>query len=100
MPTYSGRHLSIHPSINELLQARLPAQMLGISIVRCHVLPRIDFQHMARRGFRVWLVRLGPGQPPVINTAFLLAADIAIKCFSPGHAFTFHLVTKTVPETA
>jgi hypothetical protein len=42
MPSYSGSHLSIHPSINELLQARLPAQMLGISIVRCHVLPRID----------------------------------------------------------
>ena len=35
----------------------------------------------------VWL---RPRQPPVVNTAFLFSANIAIERFRPGHAAPLH----------
>jgi hypothetical protein len=47
-----------------------------------HVFPGIDLEQVALRRFRMRAVEFGPGQPPVIGAAFLLAADIAIESLS------------------
>ena len=90
------RHLRVHPAVYELLQTCLPAQMFGLDVMGCHVLPRINPEHPARWRLVMRLVRFRPCQPPVINTAFLLSADIAIERFRPGHIVTsFH---EFIPE--
>jgi hypothetical protein len=81
-------HLSIHPAVNELLQARLPAQVLGRGVVRGHVLPRINLEHLPRGSILMRAVRFRPGQPPVVDAAFLFPTDVAIEGLGPGHSFT------------
>ena len=80
-----GAHFRIEPAVHQLLQTRLAAKMFHCGVMRHHVFPRIDLEHLPFRGFGMGAVRLGPGQPPMINRTLLLAADIAIESFGPGH---------------
>src|SRR5581483_10645697 len=84
----SNFHLSIQPAIDKFLQAGLPAQMFHCGVMSQHVFPRIDLEQMPLRSIRMRTVGFAPRQPPVIHAPLLLAADIAIKCFSPGHLFS------------
>ena len=79
-------HLGIEPAVYEFLQAGLAAEMFGVGIMGKHVFPGIDLEHVTLRGCVVRTVRLSPGQPPVVDAAFLLAADVAVEGFGPGHA--------------
>jgi hypothetical protein len=63
--------------------------MFRIRVVRRHVFPGIDFQHMPFRGLLVRTVGLSPNQPPMVYGALLLTADIAVERFGPGQ-FTPH----------
>ena len=81
----AGGHLMIHPPVDQLLQACLPAQVLDRSIVGGHVLPRIYLQHLPLGSVLMRTVRFRPGQPPVVHGAFLFSADIAIAGLGPGH---------------
>src|SRR5262249_30016739 len=76
----------IHPAVDQLLQTGLAAKVFGSSVVRQHVFPGIDFEHLASRSIIVRTVRLAPGQPPMIDAAFLLSANIAIERLRPGHS--------------
>ena len=80
-----GAHFRIEPAVHQLLQTRLAAKMFHCGVMRHHVFPRIDLEHLPFQGFGMGAVRLGPGQPPMINRTLLLAADIAIESFGPGH---------------
>jgi len=76
--------LRVEPAIHQLLQACLAAKMFGGGVMRQHVFPGIDLQHLAFRGLGMRAKGLAPGKPQVVNRPFLLAADIAIKSLSPG----------------
>lgn len=82
----TGSHLCIHPAIDQFLQAGLAAQVFGSGVVRGHVFPGINFEHLVARSLVMRAVGLGPCQPPMIDGAFLLSADIAIERFRPGHS--------------
>src|SRR5215813_4633015 len=79
-------HLRVHPTVNKFLQAGLAAKVFGGSVVRQHVFPGIDLEHLASRSIIMWTVRLAPGQPPMVDAAFLLSANIAIEGLRPGHS--------------
>jgi hypothetical protein len=78
-------HFHVEPPVDQFLQAGLATKVFGRSVMRKHVFPGIDLEHVAFRRVRMGAVRLAPGEPPVVYRAFLLAADIAIKSFGPSH---------------
>ena len=81
----SHAHFRVEPAVHQLLQTRLAAKMLYRGVMRHHVFPGIDLEHLPFRGLGMGTVGLGPGQPPVVDGPLLLAADIAIESFGPGH---------------
>lgn len=84
----AGSHLGIHPAVDKFLQTCLAAKVFGVGVVRRHVFPGIDFEHLVARRLVMRAVRLAPRQPPMVNAAFLLSADIAIERLCPGHFAT------------
>src|SRR6478672_13896797 len=80
----AGTQFHIQPAVHQFLQTSLAAKMLCQGIMRQHVFPRVNLEHVAFPRFRMGTIGLAPGEPPVVNSAFLLSADIAIKSFSPG----------------
>ena len=44
-----------------------------------------------------------PGEPPMVDTAFLLTADLAVECFSPRHRNITNLakdqLSSSIPRT-
>ena len=74
-------HFHVEPAVHKFLQTRLAAKMLRGSVMRQHVFPWIDFEHVAFRRVRMRTEGFAPGEPPVVRAAFLLAADIAVKSF-------------------
>jgi hypothetical protein len=77
-------HFEVHPSVHQFLQTRLTAKVLRRGVMRQHVFPGIDFEHVAFRRVGMGAEGLAPGEPPMVHTAFLLATDIAVKRFRPG----------------
>lgn len=76
----------VHPPSDQRLQAGLTTEMLHIGIVGRHGFPRINLQNRVLRRALVWRpIALCPGEPPVVDVALLLAADFAVKSFSPRH---------------
>jgi hypothetical protein len=80
----ASAQFDVEPAVHQLLQARLAAKMFRHGVMRQHVFPGINLQHLAFRRFGMRAKGLAPGEPPVIYRAFLLAADIAIKSLGPG----------------
>jgi len=74
----------VQPAVHQFLQARLAAKMFRRGVMRQHVFPGINLQHLAFRSFGMRAKGLAPGEPPVVYRALLLAADIAIKSLGPG----------------
>ncbi len=75
------RHFHIEPAVHKFLQARLTAEMLRRSVMRQHIFPGIDFEHVAFRRVRMRAKGFAPGEPPMVRAALLLTADIAVKSF-------------------
>lgn len=74
----------VEPPVHQFLQTRLTAKVLRRGVMRHHVFPGIDFEHVAFRRLGMGAEGLAPGEPPMVHTAFLLATDIAVKRFRPG----------------
>jgi hypothetical protein len=79
-----GAQLHVQPAIDQFLQACLAAKMLRRGVMRQHVFPGVDLQHLAFRRLSMGAKGLVPGEPPMVYRAFLLAADVAIKSLGPG----------------
>ena len=77
-------HFEVEPPVHQFLQTRLTAKVLRRGVMRQHVFPGIDFEHVAFRRLGMGAEGLAPGEPPMVHTAFLLATDIAVKRFRPG----------------
>src|SRR5207302_4166985 len=75
----------VHPARDQSLNAGLPAEMLHIGIMRAHVFPGVDLQERALRRVLERPITLRPCKPPVVDAAFLLAADLAMECLGPCH---------------
>src|ERR1041385_4210319 len=76
--------LHIEPAVYQFLQACLAAKVFGRGVMRQHVFPWINLQHLALWRFSMRAKGLVPGKPPMVYRALLLAADIAIKGLGPG----------------
>jgi hypothetical protein len=79
-----GPQFHVQPAVHQFLQAGLAAKMFRRRVMRQHVFPGINLQHLAFRRLNMRAKRLASCEPPVIYRAFLLAADIAVKSLSPG----------------